>query len=314
MVLTDSNYTAEAITADIRLREFSGTDRWAGLATRYRDADNHYFVSLRHSGTLQFRRVRDGAVRVLASRPFPVNVNGSYRVRLESIGSRHRVFVNGVEQLAVIDPVFGRGRVALLTYRAAADFDNVVVTPGVRQSIFDTDIVNGAECERFVTATHLRVSGSPQWDCSVYERSYLRQASHAGVTRAAIGPVTDDQVVESRVHVESFSAAARDAWLGVMTRYGDDGNHYFFALLGSNEVALNKVVGGQVVELDRVALTLASTAWYRLRLEAVGDHLRGYVNNILYVQARDTTHSRGISGITTQKTAARFDYFRVHQP
>lgn len=314
LVLTDSNFTAQSVTVDIRPREFAGDDRWAGVATRYRDADNHYFVSLRSSGSVQLRRVRDGVVTVLASRPFPVKANGSYRVRLESIGSRHRVFVNGEQQLAAIDAVFGRGRVALLTDRVAADFDNVVVTPGVRQTIFDTAIVNGAECERFVEAAHLRVSGSPQWDCSVYERGYLRQASNSGATRAAIGPVTDDQVVESRVLVESFAAARRDAWVGVTTRFTDDANHYFLALSGSNEVALNKMVNGRVVELDRVALTLAPTAWYRLRLEAVGDQLRGYVNNILYVQATDGEHPSGISGITTERTAARFDYFRVHQP
>jgi len=314
-VLTDSNYMTESVTADIRIREFDGEDRWVGLATRYRDADNHYHVTLRASGTLDLRRVRGGDTRVLASQPFPVVENGSYRLRVESAGSRHRVFVNGVQQLAAIDPVFGRGRVALMTHGATADFDNVLVTPGVRQSIYDADIVNGAECEQFVTDRALRVSGSPAWDCSVYERSFLRQTSMSGMARAALGPVTGDQVVESRVRVEEFAAdGTQPRWSGVMTRYGDEGNHYFLALHSSNEVSLAKMVDGSLVELDRVPIALAPSAWYRLRLEAVGNQLRGYVNHIMYVQATDDSHPRGISGIATSRTAARFDYFRVYQP
>jgi hypothetical protein len=314
-VLTDSNFTTESVTADIRVRELAGEDRWVGLATRYRDPDNHYYVTLRSTGSVQLRRVRDGRITILASRALAVTQNGTYRVRLESVGARHRVFVNGQPQFAVNDAVFGRGRVALMTYGAAADFDNVMVTPSVRQSMYDTDIVNGGECERFVTERDLRVSGSPEWDCSVYERPFLRQTSTSAEARAAIGPVTDDQVVESRVYVEQFATGgSRSEWLGLTTRYRDAANHYYLALESSDEVSLNKLVAGVPVELDRVPLTLAPGAWYRLRLEAVGGQLRGYVNNILYVQAADSSHARGISGIATSRTAARFDYFRVFQP
>lgn len=315
LVLADSNFTTESVTVDIRIRELGGEDRWVGVATRYRDPGNHYYVTLRNSDTVELRRVRDGKITVLASRPLPVAANLSYRIRLESVGSRHRVFVNGVQRIAVTDPVFGRGRIALLTYGATADFDNVIVTPGMRRSLFHTDIVNGGECERFITESHLQISGTPEWDCSVYERSSLRQTSLADVARAAIGPVTHDQVVESRVRVEEFAAnGSPSPWLGVMTRYVDAGNHYFLALNRTNEVSLVKVVEGAIVELDRVPFALAPGARYRLRLEAVGDQLRGYVNEILYVQATDDTHASGNSGIATQRTSARFDYLRIFQP
>jgi hypothetical protein len=315
VVLTDSNFTNESITVDIRVRNFEGEDRWVGVASRYRDADNHYYVTLRNSGTVQLRRVRGGQITVLASRPLPIVENGSYRVRLESIGSRHRVFVNGVPQLSVVDPVFGRGRVALMSYGAAADFDNVIVTPGPRLSMFDNDIVNGGDCERFVTEDRLQVSGNPAWDCSVYERPFLRQSSLVVTARAAIGPSTSDQIVEARVQVEEFATnGSGSPWLGVMTRHVDGENHYVLALERSNEVSLSKLVDGALIELDRVPLTLVPGAWYRLRLEAVGDRLRGYVNHILYVQARDSSHPQGNSGIATSRTAARFDYLRVFQP
>jgi hypothetical protein len=315
VVLTDSNFTNESITVDIRVRNFEGEDRWVGVASRYRDAENHYYLTLRNSGTVQLRRVRGGQITVLASRPLPIVENGSYRVRLESIGSRHRVFVNGVPQLSVVDPVFGRGRVALMSYGAAADFDNVIVTPGPRLTMFDNDIGNGGDCERFVNEDRLQVSGNPSWDCSVYERPFLRQGSLAVTARAAIGPSTGDQIVESRVQVEEFATnGSGSPWIGVMTRHVDGDNHYVLALERSNEVSLSKLVDGALIELERVPISLVPGAWYRLRLEAVGDQLRGYVNHILYVQATDRSHPRGNSGIATSRTAARFDYLRVFEP
>jgi hypothetical protein len=295
--------------------EFSGTDRWVGVATRYRDAGNHYYVTLRSSGRVQLRRLRDGEVTTLGSRELPVAEAGNYRVQFESVGTRHRVFVNGVLQIEVIDGAFASGRVALLTSWTAADFDNVVVTPGIRLSIYDNDIVNGAECERFVTEPGLRVSGTPQWDCSVFALPFLRQASREGVARAALGPVTRDQVVEARMLVEDFALnGTTDKWLGVMTRYGDEGNYYYLVLRSSNVVSLRKLVDGEIVELDSAEFTVTPDLWYRLRLEAVGNKLRGYVNDVLRVEATDTSHDIGISGLATYRTAARIDYFRVHQP
>jgi hypothetical protein len=312
-VLANSHTTTQSITVDIRPRQFDGEGRWAGVATRYRDPDNLYYVTLRHPGTLDFRRLRGGNITVLASRAMPVAVNGDYRVRLESAGSRHRVFVNGELQFAVTDAVFGSGSVALMTYRTAADFDNVMVTPGLQHSLVDAEILSGGECEHFVN--ELTVSGSPDWDCEVYERPYLRQASLTGIARGALGPATGDQVVEARVLAEQFAeGGTQDKWLGVMARYVDEDDYYYLILRSSNVVSLRKVVDGQIVELSRTEMSVTPGAWYSLRLEAVGDRLRGYVNDVLHVVATDDTHAQGNSGIVTYRTAARYDYLRVFQP
>jgi hypothetical protein len=190
-----------------------------------------------------------------------------------------------------------------------------VVTPGMRLTMFGSDFENGSECSQFLEERELRTSGTPQWDCTAYTDTYLRQASLTGVARAAIGPVTGDQSVESRVQVESFAAnGTQDKWLGVITRYRDDANYYYLVLRSSNQVSLRKLENGQIVELARTTLDVTPGSWYRLRLEAVGDKLRGYVNDVLRVEATDSSHPLGISGMATYRTAARFDYFRVFQP
>jgi hypothetical protein len=61
-------------------------------------------------------------------------------------------------------------------------------------------------------------------------------------------------------------------------------------------------------------MSVTARAWYRLRLEAVGDRLRGSVNDFLHVQAMDDSHLQGSSGIVTDRTAAHDDYLRVFQP
>jgi hypothetical protein len=51
-----------------------------------------------------------------------------------------------------------------------------------------------------------------------------------------------------------------------------------------------------------------------LRLEVVGNPLRGYVNGNLLVQATDNSHAAGISGLMTYQAAAQFDDYVAYQP
>ena len=64
----------------------------------------------------------------------------TYKVRLESIGTRHRVYVDGVPLLDVDDDSLASGRAALLTYRTAADFDNVIVSPTPTVTMYAFDL------------------------------------------------------------------------------------------------------------------------------------------------------------------------------
>jgi hypothetical protein len=313
-LLAGSDWTHQSVQADIRPTAFSGADRWFGLATRYADSGNHYYVTLRSSGTLQLRRMRNGVFQTLDSASLNVNANQNYRVRLESVGSRHRVYVDGVLKLDAFDSTLTRGQAALLTYRTAADFDNVLVTPNARTLIYDNDL-DGAHCSVFTLETGLQESGTPAWDCENYLGGYLRQASAAGIARAALGPVTGEQIVESRLTPEDFAAGGtQDKWLGVMTRYTDASNYYYLVLRSSNRVSLRKLVDGQITELATASFTVAEGGWHTLRLEAIGDRLRGFVDGVQLLEAEDAAHPTGISGIATYRTVGRFDYLRVTQP
>jgi hypothetical protein len=314
-VLAASDTGNQSVQADLRTLAFGEGQRWVGLATRYANADNYYAVVLDADGIVQLRRVQAARTIPIDSRPLAVSAGRRYQVRLESIGSRHRVYVNGEKLIDVRDAHLARGRVALLTRGASGEFDNVVVTPNHRTPLYEADIPNGSACEEFVREQNLRVSGTPAWDCTNFEAGYLRQASLEGVARAAIGPVTDDQAIESRMQLEDFAIeGTQDKWFGVMTRYTDEDNYYYFALRSSKSLSLRKLVDGRIVELGRSGFTLGAGDWHTLKLEAIGNQIRAYVDGQLIMEAEDDSHPVGISGIVTYRTSALFDYLRVIQP
>jgi hypothetical protein len=314
-VLNASNMTNQSVQAEFRPIDFAAGDHWFGVATHYTNAANHYYAVLRSGGFVTLRRVQAGRHVTLGNRVLPVSKGRRYQLRLESIGSRQRVYVNGQLWLEAFDGILKAGRAALLTQGASADIDNVVVTPDHRTPLYEAEIPNGAACEDFVTEQGLRVSGQPEWDCTDFEGGYLRQASMQGVTRAAIGPITDDQAVESRVQLEAFAdSGGEDQWIGVMTRYTDENNYYYFSLRSSKRMALRKLVDGRIVELGETGFTLGVGDWHVFRLEAIGDRLRAYIDGQLLMEARDASHPVGISGFATYRAAARFDYLRVTQP
>lgn len=314
-VFDASNTDNESVQADVRPTAFAETSSWFGLATRFTSTSSYYAAALVRAGKVELRRVQPGRLTIVASASLPVVVGRRYHVRLESIGSRHRVYVNGTRLIDEFDDQIAKGRVALLTRDAATEFDDVVVTPNHRTPLYEADIPNGSACEDFVREQNLRQSGTPAWDCTSFEAGYIRQASLEGVARAAIGPVTDDQVIESRMQLEDFAVeGSQDKWFGVMTRYTDENNYYYFSLRSSKGMSLRKLVDGRIVELDSAGFTLNVTDWHTLKLEAIGNHIRAYIDGQLLMEAEDDSHPVGISGIVTYRTSALFDYLRVMQP
>ena len=83
-----TGFTNQAIQADVKPIAFNGADRWLGLAARYTDASNYYYLTVRSSGTVQLRKMLNGTFTTLASAPISIAANETYRVRLEAVGTR----------------------------------------------------------------------------------------------------------------------------------------------------------------------------------------------------------------------------------
>jgi len=305
--ILDNAWTHQAIEADIKATEFSGNDRWFGLVTRYRDAQNFFYVTLRSSGTVQLRRMRNGAVTERARAPLTVTTNRNYHVRLESIGHTHRVFVDGKLLLDVdVAGTVESGASGIAMYRTRADVDNVVVSPGPLGTIYRSDFST-------TSISAWSQSGAGQW--SVRDGA-LAQDSIGGDARLTVGPSTGDQVIEALVRPRAYAPASgtQERWTGVFARFKDPQNFYYLSLRSGNTISLRKVVNGTITTLASTPFSVALNTPHRLRFETVGTQLRAFVDGALRLQANDASLAEGSGGLVTYKAAANFDDYSAYQP
>jgi len=308
-VLDAADWANQSIQAEVRPTAVStgGTDRWVGLMTRRTDAANYYYVTLRASGTIALKRMSAGAFTTLASATLPWTLNRNYRLRLESVGDLQRVFVDGVQVLEANDAVLKHGHAGLLSYRAAADYDNVIVAPAPLATIWAQGNV----------APDAWSSSGGQWSW-IYEGSdnnaIYRQASIAGSSRTLVGAPTanKDQIVEARVRPATFGSPA-DPWAGILLGY-TGGDYVYLSLRKSNTLQLHRLRGGQFQQLGSAPMTVTPGQWYTLRLEQVGNRLRGYVNGVQKFEVVQDQWNSGQVGLITYAAAADYDDFRAVRP
>lgn len=309
-VLDAADWTAQAIEADIRPVQFGAANAGVGLATRYQGTNNYYGVIVRATGGVEIRRMASGTLRTLARAAFSPAVNRVYRVRLQSVGTQHRVYIDGQLLLDVDSTGPTHGRAVLFTDRTAADFDNVVVSPSAHTTIYSTGFEDGSAG----SWTHTGQGFWHLWPEPANTVYY--QSSIAGDARASIGVPTDDQIVRVRARLNTFATATgtQERWFGVMARHVDERNYYYLSLRSSNTVVLRKLVDGAMTTLGTASLPVNPFTWYSLRLDAVGDRLRAYVDGKLLIEATDASHPVGNSGLVMFKAAVDYDDFSAIQP
>jgi hypothetical protein len=315
-VLDAANWTNQSIQVDVKPTAINGSDRWVGLFTRRTDAANYYYVTFRSSGVIQLKRMSQGVFQTLATAPAAFAVNRRYRLRLESVGSLHRVYLDGVKLLEARDGALAQGRPGLLTSRAAADFDNVVVSPTSTLTVYQSPIYEFGCLPVCPNQKPWRYAGGQWVEAQDGARNYTRQTSLDGLSRAFIGQRTDnpDMVVESLARLRAYGPG-EDRWFGIMARVNDDATNYIWlALRQSNTVTLRKVENGVVTQLAATAFNVIPGNWYRLRLETIGDRVRGYINGQQVLEAIDSQPKAGAAGRVVYKTQADFDDYLAVQP
>lgn len=297
----------QAIEADIKPTAFSSTsgDKWFGLVARYQDATNNYYVTLRNNNTLLLRKMINGVFSTLDSAPLTIALNRTYRVRLEAIGTHLRVHVNGRLLAEATDSALTQGQAGVVTFRARADYDNVLV---------DSNPLTPLATYQFGPA--FGADSYDGWESvgtwSTAEGVYRQTDTSTRGAHSITGIATGDQVVSARLR--RTGAAGSNNWLGLAARYRDAGNYYYVTLRNNNTISLRKLVNGVVAVLDSAAFNVTTNTWYRVRLEAVGTHLRVYVNDVLRLEATDAAHATGRYGPVLYRTVAEYDSVTAVEP
>lgn len=114
----------------------------------------------------------------------------------------------------------------------------------------------------------------------------LRGMSVAGV----VFDVPQDVKVTVRLRLTDGDRAGGTVW-----RYKDAGNFYFMSVFHEDHsAALIRVTGGNRVQLDRVNdINLDPDAWHTVSVVHVGEEIRGSIDGIGILRARDRTLSDG---------------------
>ena len=110
-LLTGSDWAnAQSIEADIKPTAVDGSDRWVGLAVRYVDVNNQYYVTLRGSNKLFLQRMVAGSFTTLAEAALPFQLNRTYHVKLIANGPHLSVSIDNKTSMSAFDDSLVHGR------------------------------------------------------------------------------------------------------------------------------------------------------------------------------------------------------------
>lgn len=286
------------VSADVRLiASQSGSDGWVGLVTRYSNSGNYYYISLRSSGYLVLRKMVNGTFTELARVAVPATL-AWHRIGLESTGTLHNVYVDGVRVAYVFDATHKHGHPGFRVSRASADIDNIVVTPGPQATQGYTD----------------RVASGGIWDGNWVRggSTFIQTSPDAGDARALTGLPRKDGVVQANVTFYS-GASSGTPWVGLIVRYVDSRN-YYYVTMRANELSLRKLTNGAITVLDSEPYTRQAGVPVKLRLEAVRDRVRVYVNGELRLEHAGEAIVPGKMGLMTYKASAAFENYVAYEP
>jgi hypothetical protein len=294
----NTDRTNQSIEADIKPTAFASStgDKWFGLVARYIDAANYYYVTIRNNNTLLLRRMVNETFTTLASANLTVTLNRSYRVRLETIGTRLRVYVDNQLLAEASDSALDHGQAGVMMYKTQADFDNVVVSSNPQLTLASYQFGSPRDSLREWDQTGT-------WNTLV-DTTYTQSDMTSGA-RAITGIATGDQIIHSRMR--RTATAGTNNWFGLAARYRDESNYYYVTLRNDNTASLKKLMDGTIIELDSTPLSLGTNNWYRVRFEAIGTQLRVYINDVLRLEAVDSSHATGRYGPIMYKTTTQYD-------
>ena len=304
-LLANSDWPNQSIEADLKPMWLAGSG-WVGLVARRQDADNQFTVAL-SNGAISLRKRLRAVETLVATSVAPIVAGRTYRVRLETRGTRVLVRLNGVATLSATIRGLTHGSSALASNGAALDADNIVVSP------IATTLLSAVAREDLYG---FWTTEGGYWTESLEPNlvRHYKQNSVTGAARMHMGVArVDDQVIESDVRIARVGTGT-DHWAGLLARYLDANNYYYLSLRSGNQLQIRKVVNGVSTALRNVPFTVTLNRVYKLRFEAIGNKLRAYVDGVLITEFADSALSAGQFGLATSRTATEFSAVDVYQP
>jgi fibronectin type III domain protein/concanavalin A-like lectin/glucanase superfamily protein/thrombospondin type 3 repeat protein len=118
------DYTVEA---RVKPMSFNAAGGFVRLIGRFRDVSNYYYLLLRSNQVLELKKLVASTPTTLGTKAFTVSPGTWYTVKLELVGTSLKAYVNGQLELSTTDSQFNSGSIAVGTFNASGEVDDVVV-------------------------------------------------------------------------------------------------------------------------------------------------------------------------------------------
>ncbi|HEY5756636.1 MAG TPA: hypothetical protein VIU34_12485 [Steroidobacter sp.] len=153
------------------------------------DASYDWPIAVATDGLL-LRRMVNGTFTTLATSDLTITLNRSYRVRLEAIGTRLRVFVDNRLLAEASDDALDQGQAGVMMYKTQADHDNVIISSNPQTTLASYKFGSARD-------------SLPNWDqtgtWNVMADTTYTQSDMTSGARSITGIATGDQIIHSRM-------------------------------------------------------------------------------------------------------------------
>jgi hypothetical protein len=132
--------------------------------------------------------------------------------------------------------------------------------------------------------------------------------------RAIAGQVGwGEYTVKAKIKVNEMDAGRR---IYLAARFTDSSNWYGAAIYNGSpyEVQIRKKVAGTSTDIARVSYPIVLGTWYTLKLEVKGATLRLSVNDVVQLEATDTSFSAGEIALLVDRSDISWDDVTVTNP
>jgi hypothetical protein len=286
------------------------TATWAGIQIRKTTASavpwstgGGYMIYVNQDGKVALYKT---SVGVIASVDTSLNFSDrSKTIKVVTSGTSIKVYVNG-ESTAIIDETdssYSSGYVSLITYQGAAFFDNVDISGAT--PTFSDDFESGDGSWNKHTGTWAVADD----DDKTFKQTVTSNTQHASIK--------DENLSESATY--NFYMKVTDTnstdWAGMQIRkssetaspFSTSGGYLIYAMK-SGRVALYGYPG--VIASSETGLDFNN--YQHISIVTDGSSIKVYVNGELEINATDTTHSSGYTGLCTYQTGAHFDDVNIY--
>ncbi|WP_100406891.1 GH32 C-terminal domain-containing protein [Bacillus solitudinis] len=251
-----------------------------------RDASDAYVANVDTlNDVVKLFKIENGEHTLIAEHPTLLNNHTVYNLKIEASGDSIKVYLNGNLVIDEMDSTFESGLLGLNVWNATVKFQDVNISnlSGFVSNLQQWHPLNG------------------EWTNTLEGK----QGSGSADVFLMTAEVGFDLSYEANIKVTDTESDGAGA---LVFRANEDATNAYVANVDvrNDVVKLFKFVNGQATVLSEFPTTLNTHTNYHLKVEAVGDSIKVYLNNTLVINTNDSTFKGGYFGLNVWDSAAVF--------